>query len=229
MTNEAHLEPLDSGLAPVTDGWFVVNARDAAWQVHPKFGARCTFELGRRVLGRRDDLEPAPFPQIGVNLDVFWPGQPSTPVPRGDGAGGLPRPGGRVRRDPRGPGAAAAGLGLRALPARHASRLHRRGRRPLRDPHAGSSPQRRHRLPALGGRAQVRAPASRRRRTRRPPPTRPTGTGGPTARRAGTNCLGRVGEPDDGGSYSAPVKLRERRAGGRRRCAPAARGRRRRR
>ena len=78
MTDEARLEALDSGLAPVTDGWFVVNAHDAAWQVHPKFGARCTFELGRRVLGERDDLEPAPFPQIGVNLDVFWPGQPST-------------------------------------------------------------------------------------------------------------------------------------------------------
>lgn len=78
MTDEARLEALDSGLAPVGEGWFVVNARDAAWQVHPKFGARCTFELGRRVLGERDDLEPAPFPQIGVNLDVFWPGQPST-------------------------------------------------------------------------------------------------------------------------------------------------------
>jgi uncharacterized cupin superfamily protein len=77
-TNEASLKALDSGLAPVTDGWFVVNAQDAAWQVHPRFGARCTFELGRRVLGEREDLEPAPFPQMGVNLDVFWPGQPST-------------------------------------------------------------------------------------------------------------------------------------------------------
>jgi hypothetical protein len=78
MTEEARLEQLDSGLAPVTDGWFVVNARDAAWQGHPEFGARCNFELGRRVLGERDDLEPSPFPQIGVNLDVFWPGQPSS-------------------------------------------------------------------------------------------------------------------------------------------------------
>jgi len=78
MTEEARLEALDSGLAPVTDGWFTVNVRDAAWQSHPKFGARCTFELGRRVLGDRRSLEPQPFPQIGVNLAVFWPGQPST-------------------------------------------------------------------------------------------------------------------------------------------------------
>ena len=56
----------------------MVNARDAAWQAHPKFGARCTFELSRRVLGGREDLEPKPFPQIGVNLAVVWPGQPST-------------------------------------------------------------------------------------------------------------------------------------------------------
>jgi len=78
MTEEARLEALDSGLAPVTEGWFTVNVRDAAWQTHPKFGARCTFELGRRVLGDREDLEPQPFPQVGVNLAVFWPEQPST-------------------------------------------------------------------------------------------------------------------------------------------------------
>jgi uncharacterized cupin superfamily protein len=78
MTQEAKLEALDSGLAPVTDGWFVVNARDAAWQGHPSFGARCTFETGRRVLGERTDVELRPFPQLGVNLDVFWPGQPSS-------------------------------------------------------------------------------------------------------------------------------------------------------
>ena len=78
MTEEARLQSLDSGLAPVTEGWFTVNVRDAAWQTHPRFGARCTFELGRRVLGDRDDLEPRPFPQVGANLDVFWPGQPSS-------------------------------------------------------------------------------------------------------------------------------------------------------
>ena len=58
MTEEARVETLESGLAPMTEGWFTVNVREAAWQMHPEFGARCTFELGRRVLGDRDDLEP---------------------------------------------------------------------------------------------------------------------------------------------------------------------------
>ena len=31
MIEEARLEAVDSGLAPVTDGWFVVNVREAAW------------------------------------------------------------------------------------------------------------------------------------------------------------------------------------------------------
>ena len=29
MVEEARLEQLDAGLTPVTDGWFVVNVRDA--------------------------------------------------------------------------------------------------------------------------------------------------------------------------------------------------------
>jgi hypothetical protein len=31
MVPEARLEQLDTGLAPVTDGWFVVSIPDAAW------------------------------------------------------------------------------------------------------------------------------------------------------------------------------------------------------
>ena len=31
MINEARLERVASGLAPVTPGWFVVNTADAAW------------------------------------------------------------------------------------------------------------------------------------------------------------------------------------------------------
>jgi hypothetical protein len=30
MIEEARLEAVESGLAPVTPGWFIVNARDAA-------------------------------------------------------------------------------------------------------------------------------------------------------------------------------------------------------
>ena len=78
MTEQARLEELGSGLAPVTDGWFAVNARDAAWRTHPEFGARCNFELHQVLVENRADLAPARFPQIGVNLDVVWPGQPAS-------------------------------------------------------------------------------------------------------------------------------------------------------
>jgi len=47
MVDEARLEALDSGLAPLTEGWFVVNARDAAWLTNDAFGARCVFEANR--------------------------------------------------------------------------------------------------------------------------------------------------------------------------------------
>ena len=66
MVQEARLEELDSGLAPVTDGWFVVNVRDAAWVTNDAFGAVCFFE--------GDD---APFADLGYSLVVFSPGQPS--------------------------------------------------------------------------------------------------------------------------------------------------------
>jgi uncharacterized cupin superfamily protein len=59
---EARLEPLESGLAPATGGWFVVNARDAAWETGP-FGGACFFEG-----------EAAPFSDLGVNLRVLSPG-----------------------------------------------------------------------------------------------------------------------------------------------------------
>ena len=45
MVKEARLEELESGLAPATDGWFVVNARDAAWETNDQLGAMCAFEV----------------------------------------------------------------------------------------------------------------------------------------------------------------------------------------
>ena len=39
MTDEARLEESDGGLEPVTDGWFVVNVRDATWWRNDAFGA----------------------------------------------------------------------------------------------------------------------------------------------------------------------------------------------
>lgn len=41
---EARLEQTDSGLGPVTEGWFVVNVRDAAWDfVHCPPGTEHAF------------------------------------------------------------------------------------------------------------------------------------------------------------------------------------------
>jgi uncharacterized cupin superfamily protein len=50
----------------MTNGWFVRNVRDATWTVHPKFGARGSFE------GAYGDFE-----EIGINIRVLDPGQPA--------------------------------------------------------------------------------------------------------------------------------------------------------
>lgn len=65
MTPEARLEPTDAGLRPSGDGWFVLNAEDAAWRWHELFGATCAFEG-----------EPE-FSQVGFRVKVLWPGQPN--------------------------------------------------------------------------------------------------------------------------------------------------------
>ena len=77
MGEEARLEAVDSGIAPLSVGWFVVNAADAAWLTNDAFGARCVFEANRPVLRRRPDLEPCTFPEVGVTLAVLEPGRPS--------------------------------------------------------------------------------------------------------------------------------------------------------
>jgi uncharacterized cupin superfamily protein len=64
MVEQARLEPLESGLTPVTKGWFVVNVRDAAWETNAHLGAMCAFEG-----------EQAPFPHLGINVRVIAPGQ----------------------------------------------------------------------------------------------------------------------------------------------------------
>jgi quercetin dioxygenase-like cupin family protein len=77
VVDEARLEEVGSGLAPVTDGWFVVNVRDAAWITNDAFGARCVFEADVPVLRKRPELEPVRFPDLGIKLAVLEPGQPS--------------------------------------------------------------------------------------------------------------------------------------------------------
>lgn len=63
MVEEARLEEVGSGLAPATNGWFIVNVRDAAWETNDRAGAMCAFEG-----------ESAPFADLGVNLRVLRPG-----------------------------------------------------------------------------------------------------------------------------------------------------------
>ena len=65
---EERLEDSGSGLTPVSEGWFVVNARDAEWWFTEGRGARCAFE-------NEYGSSPVEFPQLGINLTVLEPGQ----------------------------------------------------------------------------------------------------------------------------------------------------------
>jgi uncharacterized cupin superfamily protein len=66
---EARLDESGSGLAPVSEGWFVVNVRDAMWlsseggDKRPT-GSECSFESPH-----------AELPQYGVRIHVLPPGQ----------------------------------------------------------------------------------------------------------------------------------------------------------
>jgi uncharacterized cupin superfamily protein len=74
---EARLEPAESGLVPVTDGWFVLNVRDAPRLSNEAFGLRCVFEGSGPALRGRPDLQGHRFVQIGLTLAVLSPGKPS--------------------------------------------------------------------------------------------------------------------------------------------------------
>ena len=65
---EARLEDSGPGLAPATEGWFVVNVRDAEWWSSDTRGAACWFanEYGE---------PPVEFEQIGINVTLLEPGQ----------------------------------------------------------------------------------------------------------------------------------------------------------
>ena len=74
---EARLEPVASGLTPVTPGWFVVNAGDAAWMNNEATEACCIFESDDFVLRGRPDLGEYVKPGAGFALRVLRPGRPS--------------------------------------------------------------------------------------------------------------------------------------------------------
>jgi uncharacterized cupin superfamily protein len=63
---EAPLERNDSGLYPAGEGWFVVNARDAQWFDSNGLGFYTPFEG-----------ENARFSQLGLNIAILRPGEPS--------------------------------------------------------------------------------------------------------------------------------------------------------
>jgi uncharacterized cupin superfamily protein len=65
MIPEAHLEQAEAGLVPRSDGWFVLNARDAPWRHQEGRGERVRFE------------GDSPFSQVGVGLYVLQPGEPT--------------------------------------------------------------------------------------------------------------------------------------------------------
>jgi uncharacterized cupin superfamily protein len=69
--DEARLEDSGSGLGPVSEGWFVVNVRDAHWLTTEggekrTSGSECVFETPY-----------AEFPQFGIRLHVLEPGEPN--------------------------------------------------------------------------------------------------------------------------------------------------------
>ena len=66
--SEARLEESGSGLSPATEGWFVVNVRDAEWWFAETRGARCPFE-------NEYGASPVEFDQLGINLTVLEQGQ----------------------------------------------------------------------------------------------------------------------------------------------------------
>jgi uncharacterized cupin superfamily protein len=65
---EGELEDFGSGLTPVTQGWFVVNVRDAEWWFSETRGARCAFE-------NEYGDPPVEFAHLGINVTVLERGQ----------------------------------------------------------------------------------------------------------------------------------------------------------
>ena len=64
MVPEATFDDTETGRIPTSDGWFVVNARDVQWY----------HREGRPAIWNIEGTTD--FPQVGVNLNILWPGQP---------------------------------------------------------------------------------------------------------------------------------------------------------
>ena len=67
MVPEAPLEETEAGFMPAGEGWFVLNAREAAWRRWEGMGRWPRLEGSRPI-----------FPQLGIGLTVLEPGEPMT-------------------------------------------------------------------------------------------------------------------------------------------------------
>ena len=170
MPKESRLTQTPGGKVPEGAGWFVLNAREARW-LTGDFGAYTRFEGEER------------FPHLGINIGVLQPGQPACYYHGEEDQEDFLVLSRRVPAADRGPGAAAASLGLRPLPAVDRARLRRRratgrarcSRSAVARGEATSSTRRRSwpsaTVPASAGRPATRP---------RPTPTSPTTSRPPT-------------------------------------------------
>ena len=71
MVPEAKLEQTDAGLVPASDGWFVMNARDARWIRRPGRGHNLP------LTGWTEFEAETYFPQLGMALIRIEPGEPN--------------------------------------------------------------------------------------------------------------------------------------------------------
>jgi uncharacterized cupin superfamily protein len=68
VVEEARFEKVrDAGVMPATEGWFVLNARDAVWVANERFGDSCELEAWEGLTGW----------DVGFKLRVLQPGQPN--------------------------------------------------------------------------------------------------------------------------------------------------------
>jgi len=70
MPPEGPLEQTDAGLVAASDGWFVVDARDARWIERPERGHNLPFT------GWTEYEAETFFPQLGVAIARLEPGEP---------------------------------------------------------------------------------------------------------------------------------------------------------
>ncbi|MEX1357201.1 MAG: cupin domain-containing protein [Gaiellaceae bacterium] len=72
---EARLEQVESGLVPVSPGWFVLNLADAAWVENELAGGITILESDEFFLQGRPELTAYEKQLAGFNVRVIQPGQ----------------------------------------------------------------------------------------------------------------------------------------------------------